>query len=442
MSKLKLTRRTVLRGMLGGAAISIALPPLEAFFNASGTALADGSTIPKRFGLFFWGNGVLPGRWVPPTIGENFELSDQLAPLASVREHLTVISGMKVTVKNTEPHTSGVAGILTGAPLLETAGHKTFKSPSIDQVIAATMAGKTRFRSLEFGAKPGSGVSTNGPDSMNPPERSPRAFFDRIFGSGFTKPGETGEPDPMLGLRRSILDAVMADVDALTPRLSSSDRQRLDQHLTGIRELEQRIAFAETHPPSLQACSLPGEPNEDYPDIEGRPQLSAIHRAMVDTMVMALACDQTRVFSSCFVESVSNNLFPGSPSGHHQLTHDEPGDQPEVHKIVLQIMQEFTYLIEKLKSVEEGDGTLLDRCLVLGTTDCSFGRTHALDEFPIVLAGNAGGVIKNNLHYRSTSGENASTAILSVLRAMDVVAADWGQDEAHVTDSLRAIEVV
>lgn len=447
MTKLRLGRRMVLKGLIGGAAISVALPPFEAFFNSTGTALADGTSLPRRFGLFFWGNGVLPARWVPSGTsgtyeGDEWSLSDQLAPLAGVKDVITVVSGMRVMVPNLIPHGSGAAGILSGAVVRPSDNHGAFTAATVDQIIARdpNVGGRTRFRSLEFGARPGIGLSYNGPNNQNPPESSPRALFNRLFVDDFHLPGADTGPDPRLGVRRSVLDAVIEDARSLESRLSHIDRQRLDQHLTSIRELEQRIAFTEANPPSFDSCAIPEEPAETYPDLEGRPQLSTINRVFCDLAAMALACDMTRVFSNYFTFPVNNHLFPGATSGHHQLTHDEPGEQPQVHAIVVQIIEELAYLIDRLRSVPEGSGTLLDNCAILATTDCSLGRTHSLDEYPLVIAGTAGGALRQGLHYRSTSGESASRVILSLIRAVGVQAESFGEEDARATSGLSAIQ--
>lgn len=437
---MKLTRRTLLKGLLGGAAVTVALPPLEALLDSTGTAWADGSALPLRFGLFFWGNGVVPARWVPTGTGTEWTLSEQLAPLAGVKSEITVVSGMKVQTANVSPHGSGPAGMLSGAPLQFDGERGSFSAPSVDQLLAQAIGGRTRFRSLEFGAYPDEGLSYVAPGTRNPPESSPRALFERLFGPGFTRPGEGGAPDPALRLRRSVLDAVAEDARQLAGRLGASDRRRLEQHLTAVRELEQRLAYAEANPPELASCAAPGEPAAEWPEVDGRPPISAKHRALVDVAVMALACDQTRVFSDYLTAPVNNLLFRGAPAGHHQLTHDEPGDQPHVNAIVVQVIEELAYLVERLRAVPEGDGTLLDRCVVLATSDCSLGRTHSLDDYPIVLAGSAGGRLRKGVHYRSASGENASHVLLSLVRALDVPAPELGLEEGRVTEGLGAIE--
>ena len=439
--KTKLHRRTMLKGLLGGGLITVGLPPLEIFLNTHGDAYAAGGVLPKRFGLFYWGNGNHPDRWTPTGTGDQWELSEQLEPLRDVKDEISVVTGMNVKTGNAIPHFSGPAGILSGAPLIVRGGDdSTFTGPSIDQVIAAEVGGETRFKSLEFGADAKSGLSFNGPDSRNPPERSPRGLFDRVFGRGFQLPGQMGMVDPKLGLRRGVLDAVMADASRLQSRLGAKDKTRLDQHLTGVRELERRIARLQEDPPNLDACALPPEPDADYPPIEGRPQLSELNRAFCDTIAMVLACDQTRVFSNFLSYPVTNILYPGASAGHHRLTHDEPGDQPEVNRIVKLNMAELAYLIATLRAVPEGGGTLLDNCAILATTDVSFARTHSLEDYPIITAGTACGALKTGVHYRSGTGENATKVIVTLLRAMGLRIAEFGLDEGKTSQGLSAIE--
>jgi len=437
----KINRRTLLRGVLGGAAITVGLPPLEAFFDTHGKAYAADGTVPRRFGIFYWGNGMHPERWTPANEGAGWTPSEQLMPLAALASEITVVTGMMVKTGNSVPHGSGPAGLLTGAPVLNRGtGDFSFNAPTLDQIIANEIGKETRFKSLELGMRPGPGLSFNGQDNRNPPESSPHRLFDRIFGGGFTLPGTDPIIDPKVRLRRSVLDAVMNDSAKLRERLGVRDQRRLDQHLEGVRELERRLARLEERPLTLEACRVPAEPMADYPDIEGRPQMSAINRAHADIMALALACDQTRVFSNFFTFPVNNVLFPMASAGHHQLTHDEPGDQPQVNAIVKQIMTELAYFLGALQAVEEGDGTILDHSVVLCTSDVSFPRTHSIEEYPILLAGSAAGALKKGIHYRSPSSENTSKVSLSLLRAMGLRAAEFGVGGGLTTESLGAIE--
>jgi len=431
--------------MVGGVAVGIGLPALEIFLNRHGTAYAAGDALPKRFGIFFWGNGMLPDLWTPAKTGTTWDPSPTLMPLADVKDKINVITGMKVYTGSNFPHGSGAVGILSGAPFAnDNKDDSTFSVPSIDQVIAAAIGQDTRFRSLETSVQAGgAGWSYNGVNSRNTPESSPAAFFNRVFVDGFVMPGSMAPPDPRLPLRKSILDGVIDEATALQGVLGSTDKARLEQHLDGIRTLEKQIEKLQQNPPALLSCAVPPKPLDEYPDIDGRPQLSEISRVLVDTLVMALACDQTRVFSHWFSHSVSNILFPlpNIDSGHHQLTHDEPTPQPKVASILLYIMEEFRYMIKALAAVPEGDTTLLDHCAILGTSDCSLGQSHSVEEYPIIIAGGCNGALQTGIHYRSASSENTSKVLLTLARAMGLTLDSYGKGGGLVTSSLSAIEV-
>jgi len=229
---------------------------------------------------------------------------------------------------------------------------------------------------------------------------------------------------------------VMDQTADLRSRVGRDDANRLDQHLAGIRDLELRLARMQENPANLESCALPEEPLAD----EAIETLSQRNRMLVDLGVMALACDQTRVLSDYLTHPVHNFIFPGTNAGQHQLTHDELDPQPMVHDTVLQAMDEFRYMVEALNAVPEGDETLLDHCAVLATSDVSLGRTHALDEFPVILAGQAGGALQSGIHYRSETRENASMVMLSLVRSVGIVAASFGGAEAMATEGLEAIE--
>ncbi len=439
-----LSRRTILRGLLAGGAVAIGVPALEIFLSPNGDAYADGGGFPKRFGWWFFGNGVHADKWVPAQGGADWQLSPQLAPLAPVKGDITVVSGLKVSLPNSVPHGSGPAGILYGGPL-KTVGdsfdNSSFGAATLDQVIAQAIGNDTRFRSLEVAVeRTEESLSYAAPGAPNPVEHDPAALFTRLFGPGFVEPGAKPIVDPKLGLRRSVLDAIGEDASALEKRLGASDKARIQQHFDNIRALEKQIAKLEQDPPNLASCHKPGAPLADYPDQDGRPQMSAIHRIMADMLAMALACDSTRVFSLLFSKPVSNVLYPGAPSGHHQLTHDEPGDQPEVNKIILQIVAELAYFIGALKKVPEGDATLLDHMVLLGYTDTSFGKSHAIDNYPLLVAGGCSGALKKGYHYKSPAAENASKLGFTLLRAMGVPVTKFGSDAGLVTEGLPGIE--
>jgi hypothetical protein len=437
----RINRRTLLRGLLGGVAVGLGLPTLEAFLDPHGEALASGDAFPKRFGVWFWGNGIGPSpeNWVPKGTGASWSLSPLMEPLAPVKDEITVVSGLKVYTPNVEPHGVGPCGVLTGGR----AKDGVWASRTLDQVIADQISTDTVNRSLEISVdRVDSSPSRSEPNKSNPPETNPAALFNTLFGPTFKQPGDMSAPDPKLGLRRSVLDAVSEDAKSLRGRLGTGDRARLDEHLANVRTLEQKIAKLEAAPAVLEACKKPEPPLADYPDIDGRPQLSAVSRVMSDMLAMSLACDQQRVFTFQFSHPVNNLLFTNAPSGHHQLTHDELGDQPIVQDIIHQILAEAAYFIQALRNIKEGSSTLLDHCGVLFMTDCSNGKSHAVDEYPLFLAGTANGALQKGLHFRAPVGENASKLGLTLLRAFDVAATSFGSDEGYVTSGLPAIEAL
>jgi hypothetical protein len=435
-----LDRRTVLRGLLQGAAVTVGLPPLLAMTARPARAASCNDGLPRRFVMFFWGNGNRPEYWTPTGEGTEWALSEELAALAPYKSKVSVVSGMSVKAPNVIPHWSGAIGFLTGQAPDGVDGDWDVAGPTVDQLLAQEIGGDTIYRSLEVGVETDKAVSWAGRGAQYPTEEDPYAFYERIFGASFREPGSDAEPDPSIGYRRSVLDAVVGDINTLKGRVGAEDQLRLERHFDGIRELETRLARLQEDPPSLEACARPDAPAADYPDNEGRPDVPGKARAMSDLLAMALACDQTRVASMFMTYPVKNVLFDGISDGHHTLTHNEPTPQPQVHEITLQIMDEYAYLLGALDAIPEGEGTLLDHCCVLGTSDTSEGRVHSLDEFPIVLAGGACGALKTGVHYRSYAQENANKVLLSVMRGMGMVVDSFGAGDSYTTDGLSAIE--
>ena len=450
----QLSRRTVLKGLLGGSAVSVALPPLEIFMNTIGSAYAQASAFPSRFCLFSWGNGVHPNKWIPEQTGENWQPNEQMIPLLAHREYLSVCTGFEVKAPNNDAHTSGPCGFLSGRPLDNTSGSYSFTGPTVDQMIASEIGADTQFKSVEVAVEPGArGLSFNGQDSRNPPESDPMRLFNRLFGETFRAPGSEPILDPTLALRRSVLDVVLGEGRALNAKLGSADRRRLDQHMNSIRELELRIARLEEDPPNLAACSRPPSPCDPsrlgaagsceafLGDIDGRPQMSGRAQIMNELITMAYACDLTRVLSYSYSDPLSDVLYFDAQAGHHQLTHDEPGDLPTVNRITTATMADLGDLLTKLRAVEEGDGNLLDHMALLATTDFSYARTHQIDEYPILLAGKANGRLRSGVHIRSETKDNAAMIPLTVVRAMGIAMDQYGEGPDETTQSLSGLEV-
>ncbi len=432
MRALVLKRRTLLQGL--GAAV--ALPTLDAMLNSHGTAYADGRPVPKRFATFFFGNGVILNRWRPAAIGAEWALTEELAPLANVKSYVNVVSGYKIRIPNRRGHHTGAAGILSGYPFIplppEGAPYNSkFGGPSVDQVAADAIGTTTTFASVQIAVSKrvtrNEGptlqfISHRGPDAPLPQEFNPAALFNRLFASF-----EPRDPtDPRDRLRVSVLDAVREDARRLQARLGAADRARLDAHLTGIAEVRARILAL---PPEFTtACVLPDPPTEENRDIDGIEQLEAVATVMSDLLVLAWACDLTRVASYQFSGSVGSTIYSalGHTIGEHALTH-ESQRQTDVHNAVVFVMQRFAYFLEKLKASPEGSGNLLDNCCILFSSDVCEGLVHSIADYPILVAGRAGGFLRYpGIHHRSTTEQNTSDVLLTCLRAVGANAESFG----------------
>ena len=280
----------MLRGMLGGAAVALALPPLEAMLDSHGKAFADGQALPVRFMTWFFGNGVILPRYTPSTQGTDWELTEELAPLENVRDYCSILSGFDNKAGyGRRGHHDGVAGAFSGHPFIELdpmgANYASkFGGPSIDQVVASAIGAQTYLPSLHVGVSKrvtkGEGptlqyLSHKGPDEPVPTEYSPQAVFDALFNN------YTPKDDPSGPLRVSLLDAVREDAKRLQLRVGSSDKQRLEAHLDSIAQLQKQI---QAIPP---ACTKPGAPTQTNEDVDGNEPLQEVSHAMADLVAIA-----------------------------------------------------------------------------------------------------------------------------------------------------------
>ena len=438
-----ISRRTVLRGMLGGAAVSVGLPLFDCFLNGNGTALAQGAPLPLRFGTWFWGCGMNPDRWVPTDEGEHYDLPPELETLAAVKEHVSVLSGFNTILDGRPnlPHWTGVMATLTGSvPSVE----PEVPAPTLDVLISGRIGTSTRFRSLEVNATgvPGQSYSRASESIVNASTVSPLELYTRIFGPGFIDPnGGPFVPDPKTVLRQSVLSAVRDDAARLEQRLGSHDLQRLDQYFTSLRQLENQIEVSLT-PPDLDACRRPPAPAGENVGTE-LEQAKATHRLMTELLVFALLCDQTRVFNMLFSWGTSELRKSGAQTAHHQYTHDELVDpvlgyQPEATAFVLESMQAWAFFVERLAATPEGDGTLLDNCLVLAHSESSFAKSHQVTLLPIMIAGTAGGRVRPGLHVRG-NGEPVTRVGLTLQQIMGLPVSEWGTRSLQVSRPVSAI---
>jgi len=449
--KKRISRRTVLRGAVAGGAVGMGLPLLDYFLNENGTALAQGGgPIPVRFGTWFWGCGMNPARWAPPTEGLGYELSEELQSLdrpldsgGKIRDHVSVFSGFDVKLDGNPnyPHGSGPASNLTG---LFAPADGVFAAPSIDVLIAREIGGFTRFRSLQLSAT-GDRNQTYSRESesiRNASEISPMEVYARIFGPDFADPtAGPFMPNPRWTLRKSVLSAVKDDRDKLMSRVGTHDKQRLDQYFTSVRQLEQMLDVLLSGPPDLPSCRRADDPGPDI--LEGEvfqndvDSVNQRHGALADLLTFALACDQTRVFNMMFSWGISGLYVLGSNTTHHQLTHDESidselGYQPQATQFVMVSMSAWADFVEKLASIPEGDGTMLDNCLVFANSDLSYAKPHDVRGLPMMIAGSAGGRITPGIHVKGNT-DPCTRVGLTVQQAMGLPIDAWGANSLRTS---------
>lgn len=441
--KTRLSRRTVLRGMASGAAVSIGLPLLDYFLNDNGTALAQGAPLPVRFGTWFWGCGINPDRWVPTIDGADYDLPPELEAIADFKTEVSVLSGFNTILDGRAnwPHSTGVSAMLTGT-VPEQDGQ--FPDTTFDILIAREIGGSTRFRSLEMAAtgRPTQSYSRVGTTSTNTSTVSPLDMYTRLFGPGFIDPNDAQQaPDPRTLLRQSALSVVSDDVSRLEKLLGSHDRQRLDQYFTSLRQLEQQIELS-LSPPQLDGCRRPTEPSGEELGTD-LPQTAATHRLLTDLLVFALLCDQSRVFNMLFSWGLSGLRHPGDSASHHELTHDELVDpelgyQPQATTFALASMDAWGQFLRALATTPEGAGTLLDNCLVMAHSESSFAKSHDVSGLPVMIAGRAGGALNPGVHVRG-NGEPVTRIGLTIQQVMGLPVEEWGTRSMQVDQPIGEI---
>ena len=397
----KLDRRTILRGMLHGTTVAVTLPFLDSFLNGNGTALAAGAPLPTRFGTWFWGLGCSPGRWHPPATGLNYEVTPELTPMAPFKSKVSGFKGFHCLLDGKPNFPHGTAGptIRTG---IAPGNQGVLPGASFDNIIANTIGTTTRFRTIDVSAigDRNNSLSGGGVGQRNPPETNALRLYQRIFGEGFVDPN-AGEftPDPLVMAHKSVLSVVKDQRLELEKRLGASDKARLDQYFTAVRQVENQLAMQLEKPEPLQACTVPAKP-QDKDVANELEDVSQNHEIMVRLLAMALACNQTKVVNVAFNNGASSLTRRGSPTSHHQLTHDEPVDpklgyQPKATKFVEDIMAQWAIFLKILDGMPEGDGTLLDHMLIVAHSETELASNHNVNNMPIMMAGTASGKIKS-----------------------------------------------
>ncbi|MCX7283601.1 MAG: DUF1552 domain-containing protein [Novosphingobium sp.] len=439
----QLDRRSMLRGIMNGAAVAMALPLLDVFLDVNGEALAaTGQRIPIRFGTWVWGCGFVPERWIPTSEGSDYVMPADLEPLAAYRKQMAILSGFDVKLDGVanKPHVTGTLGLRTGVPV----PNETVRAPTIDVLMGEVMGQGTRFRSIELSA---SGIersySFRGAGSPNPSETSPLALYKRIFGEGFQDPNaEVFAPDPEVMVRKSVLSAVSDDRQRLMKTLGSSDRQRMDEYFTAVRQLEQRLELQLQPPAKVENFTVPKAPGKTVVDAE-IGNVMENHKIMAGLLAQALACNQTRVFNMLFSDTASNLRRSASSDTHHTLTHEEPvnptlGYQEQSAWFAAQSMVACRDFVDALAGIKEGSGTLLDNTLLFAHSDCSIAKAHAVEGIPMMVIGGAGGRVRTGFH-KAGRADSAARVGLSIQQAMGVQVEKWGAGSMDTNRTLTEL---
>ena len=434
---IKIDRRTVLRG-LGTA---LALPVLQAMAPRSVTAgMALGPTgevagrvLPQRTAFFYVPNGMHMPDWSPKSTGTDFALPATLQPLEKFRSRMNVLSGL--TLDGARAHGDGpgdharsVAAYLTGAHPKKTDGAGILNGASIDQVLAKQVGQQTRLASLEVGMEGSapagrcdsgyscvytSNISWRTETTPVAKEINPAALFDRLFGSSDARESRQAS-EKRRKYRKSILDFVSSDARKLHHALGSDDRRKLDEYLYAVRDVEKRIANAEKlDQPEIEV--------PDYPRPEGVPRKYAEHMySLYDVMALALQTDSTRILSFMYANAGSNRSYRviNVKDGHHDLSHhgNSKEKQAQISKINLYHRQLFTYFLDRLESIKEADGTLLDNCTIMYGSGIADGNKHAHNALPILTIGDNGGNFDTGRHIQFKRETPLTNLYLTMLR--------------------------
>ncbi len=438
----KLSRRTVLRGL----GVSLALPWLEATGTLAKAAVAAPS--PTRMAFIFVPNGVNLEHWTPKTEGYGFKLTSTLEPLAPVKDDLLVLSGLthdkgRANGDGAGDHARSASVFLTGAQPRKTDGEKIRSGISVDQLAAMKVGQKTRFSSLELGVDPGrmagncdsgyscaysSNISWSSESTPVGKEVNPRLVFERLFAGG--KPSEIDKSKQERdALQKSVLDFIADDAKRLQSKLGRNDNRKLDEYLTGVREIERRIGARTAKPLDLDV---------DYAIPDGIPGDYQDHmRMMCDLLVLAFQTDSTRIATMMFANAGDNKNYRmiGVPDGHHDLSHHQNDAEKlaKIAKINRFQVQQLSYLLQKMKSIREGDRTLLDNSMVVYGSGLSDGNRHNHDNLPILLAGSGGGTIETGRHLRYDLETPVCNLFMSMLDRMGVDAPFIGDSTGRLS---------
>lgn len=437
--RFQLSRRT----LLGGAGALIALPWLEAMGPGRSARGADPAP-PLRVLFYYLPNGIHMQSFTPPSEGPNYEITKILEPfvdpnaMIDLRNDIMILSGLANAPAKPEgpgDHAGGTSAFLTCTHVTKSETDIN-NDISIDQVIAGAIGEATPHRSLQLGTANGatmgncdsgyscaytSNISWADAKTPLPKLYDPQVIFDLLF-SGFDPDATAEEKAKRRVNRLSVIDYASDQVEALQTKLGKTDRDKLDQYLTGLRDLEKRVTDENTEP----VCSLPDNFSGAYGDFSTHVDL------MTELMVLAFQCDMTRVVSFMLENAGSyrDYAFIGAPGAHHEISHhmDSPDNFAKLEIIDRWEMVQFAKLIQRLKTSPEGDGSLLDNTLVFLSSEISDGNWHNHDNLPVILAGRAGGLVTPGRHVKYPANTPLANLFISIADMFGVPLATFGDD--------------
>ena len=441
ITKMHLSRRTMLRGL----GTMIALPLLDSMVPAL-SALAGTAAAPvRRFGVFYVPNGMSMPYWWPKAEGPLTQMPATLQSLADLKDRVLLCGGLADEpanqVKGGGDHARSAGTFLTGVPFKFTSGADVSGSVSMDQIAARQFAKETQLASLELGIESNAmlGACDGGSSCAYtntiawrdettplPIENDPRAVFERLFGTS----GSTDSSARLARMKRdqSILDFVGSEVKGLDKVIGPQDKVKVTEYLDSVRDIERRIQLAEA------------QNSRELPVVEqpvGVPTDYAEHaRLMMDLLALAYQTDMTRISTFMMAREVSAHAYPeiGVADSHHPLSHhqDEPAKLERLHKINEYHFRQFAYLVKKLSTMPEGDGTMLDYTMFMYGTGISDSNTHFHDDLPIALVGGTAAGIKGGRYIRYAKGTPLANMHMTLLEKLGVPIEKFGNSTGKV----------
>jgi hypothetical protein len=422
---MRISRRTMLRG----AGVTLGLPWLEAMMPR-GLSAAQDTKHPVRMAMLYMPNGVNVNHWYPKGTGRDFELSATLEPLADLKDQIMVLSNMwNANTKGGDGHYVKEAAILTCATIKKTPGADIGNGVSMDQVAAQKVGHQTPLPSIELGITPvavgvdlavgytrvyGSHISWSDATTPLARELNPRAAYERLYRAGAGVNGDAAKLDSLL------LDRVLGDAKKLRAEVGAADGYRLDEYLSVMRGLEQRVQRSSSAERKSWKSPLPLKMESAPTD---RPSSHEEHtRLMLDIIAAAFQSDTTRISTFMFGNSVSNVSFrflEGVSLGHHDTSHHAKSeDKLRQYQLINKWhIAQYAYLMRKLKSMKEGDSTVLDNSMIMFSSALSDGDSHSPKKLPIVLGGRGGGRIAAGQHIMYTEDTPLANLYVSMLDA-------------------------